>query len=62
MGLTEPRTAYIMIPPVVVITAALFAASTQRANPPLQAFATLAVVGLAIYNLLEVALYRVVWV
>jgi hypothetical protein len=51
-----------MISPIVVVTAALFVVSGQRTSQPLQAFATLAVVGLAIYNIIEVALYRVVWV
>jgi hypothetical protein len=45
-----------------VVTAALFVVSEQKTSPRLRAFATMAVVGLAIYNILEVALYRVVWV
>jgi hypothetical protein len=61
VGLAENRTAYIMIPPIVVATAALFAASAQRTSPLLQTLAALAVVALAIYNIVEIGLYRVVW-
>ena len=62
IGLAEARTAYIMVPPVVVFTAALFAASSQLIRPPLLGLATLALLAVAILNIAEVALHRVVWV
>jgi hypothetical protein len=62
IGLAEPRTAYIMVPPFIVFAAALFAASSQLIRPPILALATLALLAVAILNIAEVALHRVVWI
>jgi hypothetical protein len=62
IGLAEPRTAYIMVPPIIVFTAALFAASSQATRAPILALATLALLAAAILNIAEVALHRVVWI
>lgn len=62
IGLAEPRTAYITVPPFVVLAAALFAASSQVTRAPVEVLATLALLAVAIINIAEVALHRVVWV
>jgi hypothetical protein len=62
IGLAEPRTAYIMVPPFIVLAAALFAASSQATRAPVEVLATLALLAVAILNIAEVALHRVVWV
>ena len=62
IGLAEPRTAYIMVPPLIVFAAALFAASSQAIRAPIAVLATLALLAAAILNIVEVALLRLVWV
>jgi hypothetical protein len=62
IGLAEPRTAYIMVPPFVVLAAALFAASSPVTRAPVDVLVTLALLAVAIINIAEVALHRVVWV
>ena len=62
IGLAEPRTAYIMVPPFIVLAAALFAASSRAMRAPIGVLAALALLAVAILNIAEVALHRVVWV
>jgi hypothetical protein len=61
VGLAMHRTAYIMVPPVIVAAAALFVVSSSTMRPRTLAVAVAALFGLAICNVVEIAFYRVAW-